>query len=83
MVVNSRAQRSEEKKEYLKLSVFAVNPDNVWGAKLRRLKGLSLAEMGTFGKSARPCTILYITLSFIYFLLAARVGRFRLLHNIE
>ena len=55
MVVNSRAQRSEEKKEYLKLSVFAVNPDNVWGAKLRRLKGLSLAEMGTFGKSARPC----------------------------
>ena len=73
------------KKEYLKLFVFVVNPDNVWGAKLRRSKGLSLAiaEMGTFGKSARPCTILYITQSFICFLLAARVGRFRLLHNIE
>ena len=54
-----------------------------WGAKLRRLKGLSLAEMGTFGKSATPCTILYIALSFICFLLSARVGRFRLLHNIE
>ena len=33
------------KKEYLKLFVFAVNPDNVWGARLRRSKGLSLAEM--------------------------------------
>ena len=67
----------------MKLFVFAVSPDNVWGARLRRLKGLSLAEMGTFGKSARPCTIFYITLSFISFLLAARVGRFRLVHNIE
>ena len=45
---------------YLKLFVFAVNPDNVWGARLHRSKGLSLAEMGTFGKSARPCTILYM-----------------------
>ena len=52
--------QSEEKKEYLKLFVFRVNPDNVWGVKLCRSKGLSLAEMGTFGKSARPCTFLYI-----------------------
>ena len=57
--------QSEEKKEYLKLFVLAVNPDNVWRTKLHRSKWLSLAEMGTFGKSARPCTILYITLTFI------------------
>ena len=71
--MNSRLEQSEEK-EYLKLFVFAVNPDNVWGARLRRLKGLSLAEVGTFGKSAKPYTILTITLSFICSLLAVRVG---------
>ena len=71
------------KKEYLKLFVFAVNPDNMWGFKLLRSKGLSLLEMGALGKSERPCTILYNKPRFICFLLAAWVERFRLLHNIE
>ena len=57
MVMNSKVPQNLGKKEYLKLFVFAVNPDSVWGLKLRRLKGLSVAEMGTLGKSARPCII--------------------------
>ena len=83
MVMNSRVPQHLGKKEYLKLFIFAVNPDNVWGFKLLRSKGLSLVEMGALGESARPCTILCNKPSFSCFLLATRVWRFKLLHNIE
>ena len=60
MVMSSRVP------ENLKCVFFAVNPDNVWRRKLCRSKALSLAEIKTLGKLARPFTILYISSAFFW-----------------
>ena len=83
-IFNSRVSQNLGKKSISSfLSLQPANRDSFWGFKLRRAKGLSLAEMRMLRKSARPCTILYNTPSFICFFLAARVERFGLLHNIQ
>ena len=41
VVIPEFNNRMRKKKEYLKLFLFVVNPDNVWGARLHRSKGLS------------------------------------------
>ena len=63
MVMSSRVP---QKKEYLKLFIFAVNPDNVWGFKLLTSKGLSPVEMGALGKYVRFCTINQVSSAFFW-----------------